>query len=458
MSDVCKDLLRLLDSEKNYDVVLRVGEEGHTKEFKAHSLILCARSTYFAAAIDGKWAKKEDNKYIVNKPNVTPATMDFILRYLYGGVTDFTSQRASVIFDVLIATDELELLGLLNDVQQYIIKKKDEFLTDNPVKILRKIWLHEAFIPLRNICIDIICNKPSILFDSDEFCEIPESILVHFLQRDDLDLPEVIIWRRLLEWGIAQNHELTSTSSVDSWTKDDFVNLEKTLHQCLRHVRYYTFQPQEFCENVMPYRKLLPTDLREDVIRYYMIPEKNTSQRKPRMSTKISKTKINSLIIKEVQVGLISSWIDAVKYVTHKEFRYELLLRGTRDGFDSAKFHNLCDNKGPTLIVCKPNSSNAIIGGYNPLNWSNNGTYGNTNKSFLFYIMNIHNLSSAQIAHVTNSTYAVYYHSSYGPCFGCGDDLVASGTSWSSSSNCYPNIGIPGSFAIQEYEVFKVII
>ena len=81
MSIVCRDLLRLLDSEKNYDVLLCVGEEGHTKEFKAHSLILCARSNYFAAAFGEKWATREDDKYVLNKPNVTPATMDFILRF-----------------------------------------------------------------------------------------------------------------------------------------------------------------------------------------------------------------------------------------------------------------------------------------------------------------------------------------------------------------------------------------
>ena len=85
---------------------------------------------------------------------------------------------------------------------------------------------------------DIICKQPSILFDGDEFCEIPESILVHFLRRDDLDLPEIFIWRRLLEWGIAQNHKLTRRVILAAGRR----------HQCLRHVRYHTFQPQEFCE------------------------------------------------------------------------------------------------------------------------------------------------------------------------------------------------------------------
>ncbi|CAG8579713.1 7135_t:CDS:2 [Paraglomus occultum] len=455
MSDVCRDLLRLLDSEKHYDTLLCVGEEGgHTKEFRVHSPILCARSTYFAAAVNEKWATKEDNKYILNKPNVTPAAMDFILRYLYGGVVDFTSQRASVLFDVLIATDELELLSLLNDVQQHMIEKKDEFLSDNPVKILRKIWLHEAFVPLRNVCIDIVCKQPSILFDGDEFCDMPESILVHFLQRDDMDVPEIVIWRRTLEWGLARNHELAAKSNISSWTKEDFVTLEKTLHQCLRHIRYHNFELKEFCENVMPYKKLLPKDIRNDII-YYYTPETSTPQWKPRVGTK----DCDSFIIKRTQLELISSWIDKNKYFARNRFRYELLLRGTRDGFDSTTFHNLCDYKGATLIVCKPSSSNAVIGGYNPLNWtSNSGTYGNTNKSFLFHIKDIDDLDSAQFSRVGNITYAVYYDASYGPCFGnTGRDLCANDTSWTSGSNYYAGIGIPNSFTVQEYEVFKVI-
>ena len=33
--------------------------------------------------------------------------------------------------------------------------------------------------------------------------------------------------------------------------------------------------------------------------------------------------------------------------------RFELLMRGTKDGFLSQSFHNKVDNKGPTLILVK---------------------------------------------------------------------------------------------------------
>ena len=35
-----------------------------------------------------------------------------------------------------------------------------------------------------------------------------------------------------------------------------------------------------------------------------------------------------------------------------KNFKSQLIYRGSRDGFGAAKFHQLCDNKGPTLTLC----------------------------------------------------------------------------------------------------------
>ncbi|GES78806.1 BTB/POZ protein [Rhizophagus clarus] len=64
--------------------------------------------------------------------------------------------------------------------------------------------------------------------------------------------------------------------------------------------------------------------------------------------------------------------------------------------FDSAQFHQLCDNKGATISLARIKDSKQIVGGYNPLSWNSNGSYMNTSESFLFYITDIRNLSSAK--------------------------------------------------------------
>src|SRR5436305_14490752 len=103
-------------------------------------------------------------------------------------------------------------------------------------------------------------------------------------------------------------------------------------------------------------------------------------------------------------------------------YRFELLLRGTRDGFDIAKFHQLCDNKGATLVIARIKDSKQIVGGYNPLYWSSSNGYLSTYDSFLFKLTDT---QSAEIGRAVTNSNAIYDYSGYGPSFGGGNDLIA---------------------------------
>ncbi|CAG8586186.1 2152_t:CDS:1 [Acaulospora colombiana] len=75
----------------------------------------------------------------------------------------------------------------------------------------------------------------------------------------------------------------------------------------------------------------------------------------------------------------MSGWIDGrdlsspedVSYsVTSVPYKFKLLYRGSRHGFNDKMFHKRCDNKGPTITVIKLEGlEGVVIGGYNPLNW-----------------------------------------------------------------------------------------
>ncbi|POG60776.1 hypothetical protein GLOIN_2v1709988, partial [Rhizophagus irregularis DAOM 181602=DAOM 197198] len=45
-------------------------------------------------------------------------------------------------------------------------------------------------------------------------------------------------------------------------------------------------------------------------------------------------------------------------------YKFKLLYRSSRDGFNTASFHKNCDNKGPTIWIAKIQNSNQLIGGY----------------------------------------------------------------------------------------------
>ncbi|CAB4482706.1 unnamed protein product [Rhizophagus irregularis] len=64
-------------------------------------------------------------------------------------------------------------------------------------------------------------------FISKDFTNLEEEILIGLLVRNDLDMEESVIWDHLLEWGIAQNPELTI--DVSKWKNEDFTLLKETL-------------------------------------------------------------------------------------------------------------------------------------------------------------------------------------------------------------------------------------
>src|SRR5690606_19285236 len=54
--------------------------------------------------------------------------------------------------------------------------------------------------------------------------------------------------------------------------------------------------------------------------------------------------------------------------------KWELLYRGTRDGFSDQDFHAKCDGKKETLIIVKSTNGN-IFGGYTSLAWDQSNLY-----------------------------------------------------------------------------------
>jgi hypothetical protein len=54
-------------------------------------------------------------------------------------------------------------------------------------------------------------------------------------------------------------------------------------------------------------------------------------------------------------------------------------------GFSAAKFHSLCDNKGPTLTLIQTTAGH-IFGGFTNLSWDSSGSYKNETDSFIFSV------------------------------------------------------------------------
>lgn len=94
----------------------------------------------------------------------------------------------------------------------------------------------------------------------------------------------------------------------------------------------------------------------------------------------------------------------------------KLLYRKSVDGATSSKFHELCDNQGPTLVLIEA-SNGTVFGGYASESWSSSGNHKSAPGSFLF------NLTTDKKGDLINLSYGIYNNSGYGPTFGGGFDL-----------------------------------
>ncbi len=182
---------------------------------------------------------------------------------MYTGVLDFGNQLGSDIFDLLVASDELLLEELVIFVQKYLIEKQTGWLHRNFVKVLHTVFQLESCKQFQDYCLDIVCEDPEPFFNSQNFPTLEKSILLGLFEREDLQIREIELWNKLIEWGIAQTFELRgkNMTNLDGWNEKDFMALKETLNQFISHIRFFEIPSKDFHGRIWPFRKVLPEAL-----------------------------------------------------------------------------------------------------------------------------------------------------------------------------------------------------
>ncbi|CAB4415507.1 unnamed protein product [Rhizophagus irregularis] len=122
---------------------------------------------------------------------------------------------------------------------------------------------------------------------------ISPDIILRYIYGGSISLDEHV-WNHVLKWGLAQNPELPSDPA--NFSKEDFDNLRNNLQNCIPHIRFYNLSSNEFSNEVLPYNKILPEELYEELLEYFLYSNNQSiKQSKPRMTTK--KNNIDSKII-----------------------------------------------------------------------------------------------------------------------------------------------------------------
>ncbi|RHZ86410.1 hypothetical protein Glove_51g60 [Diversispora epigaea] len=448
------EISKLYKFENDFNVNIFVGVEPNIKVFKAHSLVLRARSSYFRAALSKNWAiKTKDNFYTLKKPNISPDIFEPILKYIYtGDIYLYGNER---LIDLLLASDELALVELAEYIQFRVTCVGDAWTKRHIVQLFNFMSSHDENvfnILLKYLMNDIIAHETKLLFDSEDLKNLEEEIMLRILKQDYIQLEEIEIWEYCLKWGISQLPYLDEEHS--KWSFGDYMDLEKILHRCIPLIRFFNMKPGDYFDKIKPYEKLLPKELLEDLQLYYTVPNHD----KPQKSIILSPRKhliAGSNILESMHATLISGWIDRKDYSNIESltnvYEFELLLRGSDNGFGPLEFRKRCFYQDRTVIVIKLANSNQIIGGYNPLEWEGSKFYKYTKDSFIFSIPE--EIKKSKISRPCCKERAIADDMGWKIGFGKGDLQIF-------LKECkqkdYEFSIFQGEFEIEEYEVFRI--
>ena len=91
----------------------------------------------------------------------------------------------------------------------------------------------------------------------------------------------------------------------------------------------------------------------------------------------------------------------------------QLIYRASTHGGENSKFHEYCDDLGPTFVIAK-SKAGKIFGGYSSVSWhSGFGDYKVDTEALIF------STDMMQIFRPTKVSCAIFCDSGYGPSFGC---------------------------------------
>jgi hypothetical protein len=360
-----------------------------------------------------------------------------------------------ILLEVLTLADELCLTEILEYIQDYIIKYHEKCLRENFYKVYQFTLQHNEFRKLNEYIKDIITNSPEIIFNDTDITKTSREYLISIVQLDDLQLDEIEIWSHIIKWGIARTSTLSN--EVSSWSDNDFNTLKENLNPLIPFIRFGLISSSDFYIKINPFRKIFEEKFYQSILEYYLVPE--TRDKSIFYSTN-SRCRLDSVLIDTKQLRFISNWISKDTY-----FKFELLTRGSRDGFSEQVFHNRCDSKGPSLTILRNKSTGEILGGYNPMNWvsDDKGDYYVTNDSFIFSL-NKENINKSIISRVIKSNCAIYNRKGNGPRFGRHnidggkDDLRihVSEKRFECTKTSYNKL-IGQNNQFDEYEIFQVV-
>jgi hypothetical protein len=121
----------------------------------------------------------------------------------------------------------------------------------------------------------------------------------------------------------------------------------------------------------------------------------------------------------------IDHQIQLNRFYGNENQNWQLIYKGTKNGFDAMDCHRHIDNQGPTLTVVQ-SSEGYLFGGYTSVSWGAiKGDCFNDKTAFLFTLTNPHNILPTKYMINSKGENAILSNFINGPAFGSGDIWIS---------------------------------
>lgn len=120
--------------------------------------------------------------------------------------------------------------------------------------------------------------------------------------------------------------------------------------------------------------------------------------------------------------------------------QWQLIYRGTRDGFGEGTFISRCANQGPTITVILVDKY--LFGGYTSISWKHSkvNVWDRDPTAFLFTLTNPHQIPPTKYPIQSTGNRAIRSCDGYGPTFGQYDICIHANSNEHQGSNSgFPN-------------------
>ena len=108
------------------------------------------------------------------------------------------------------------------------------------------------------------------------------------------------------------------------------------------------------------------------------------------------------------ELDLVKKWLPSFNNISK-------LYQATKDGFSASRFHSLCDEKGPTLVIITSETGRKF-GGFTVCEWRSRTLPSiEEDSSGMSFIFSVDKCEKFPLMH---KNFAIYNNRNYGPCFG----------------------------------------